>query len=146
MLKTINPHAAGIDIGSEKLFVAVLDGAVRTFDTFTEGLHAVREYLLAAGVRSVAMEATGVYWLPVYEVLEAAGLEVCVVNGAHVKSLPGRKSDMADCQWLAQLHSHGLLRSGFVPDDSIRRLRDYQRLRQDHVRMGTTTCRRPWTA
>lgn len=137
MLKTINPHAAGIDIGSEKLFVAVLDGAVRTFDTFTEGLHAVREYLLAAGVRSVAMEATGVYWLPVYEVLEAAGLEVCVVNGAHVKSLPGRKSDMADCQWRAQLHSHGLLRSGFVPDDSIRRLRDYQRLRQDHVRMGS---------
>jgi transposase len=93
--------------------------------------------LLAEGIRTVAMEATGVYWLPGYEVLEAAGLEVYVVNGAHVKSLPGRKSDMADCQWLATLHSYGLLKSGFVPDEWIRRLRDYQRLRQDHVQMAS---------
>jgi len=97
----------------------------------------VRDHLLAAGVRTVAMEATGVYWIPVCDVLEAAGIEVCVVNGAHVKSLPGRKSDMADCQWLAELHSHGLLRGGFVPPPTIRRLRDYQRLRQDHVRSGS---------
>ena len=136
-LQTINPHAAGIDVGSEQLFVAVVEGPVKVFDTFTESLHAVREHLLAAGVTSVAMEATGVYWLPLYEVLDAAGLEVCVVNGAHVKSLPGRKSDMEDCQWLAKLHSCGLLRTGFVPPATIRRLRDYQRLRQDHVRMGS---------
>lgn len=137
MLKTINPHAAAIDVGSEQLFVAVVDQAVRVFDTFTESLQSLRQHLLDAGVTTVAMEATGVYWLPVYEVLEAAGLEVYVVNGAHVKSLPGRKSDMQDCQWLAELHSLGLLRNGFVPPQTIRRLRDYQRLRQDHIRMGS---------
>lgn len=137
MLQTINPHAAAIDVGSEKLHVAVVNEPVQVFDTFTESLQALRDYLRGAGVTTVAMEATGVYWLPVYEVLEAAGLEVCVVNGGHVKSLPGRKSDMQDCQWLAELHSHGLLRSGFVPPQAIRRLRDYQRLRQDHIRMGS---------
>ena len=137
MLRTINPHVAGIDVGSEQLFVAVVDGPVQVFDTFTESLHALRDHLLGAGVRSVALEATGVYWLALYEVLEAAGIEVCVVNGAHVKSLPGRKSDVADCQWLAELHSHGLLRPGFVPPAQIRRLRDYQRLRQDHIQMGS---------
>lgn len=137
MLQTINPHAAAIDVGSERLHVAVVNAPVRVFDTFTESLHALRDYLHTAGVTTVAMEATGVYWLPVYEVLEAAGLEVCVVNGAHVKSLPGRKSDMQDCQWLAELHSHGLLRAGFVPPQAIRRLRDYQRGRQDHIRMAS---------
>lgn len=135
--KAINPHAGGIDVGSERLYVAVVEGPVKVFEAFTESLHALRDHLLAAGVRTVAMEATGVYWIPVCDVLEAAGIEVCVVNGAHVKSLPGRKSDLADCQWLAELHSHGLLRGGFVPPPTIRRLRDYQRLRQDHVRMGS---------
>jgi len=137
MLRTLNPHAAGIDVGSEQLHVAVVNQPVRVFDTFTDSLDALRDWLVAAGVTTVAMEATGVYWLPVYEVLEAAGLEVCVVNGAHVKSLPGRKSDIQDCQWLAELHSYGLLRSGFVPPSTIRRLRDYQRLRQDHIRMAS---------
>ncbi|MGH8323017.1 MAG: IS110 family transposase [Steroidobacteraceae bacterium] len=137
-MELIHPRAGGIDVGSEKLHVAVCGGPVQVFETFTASLHAVRDYLLSAGVRSVAMEATGVYWLPIYEVLEEAGIEVYVVNGAHVKSLPGRKSDMADCQWLAKLHSHGLLRSGFVPDEWIRRLRDYQRLRQDHVQIASS--------
>lgn len=137
MLPLINPHAGGIDVGSEQLHVAVVGGPVKVFETFTDALHALRDYLVAARVTTVAMEATGVYWLPVYEVLEAAGLEVCVVNGAHVKSLPGRKSDTADCQWVAQLHSHGLLRSGFVPSAAIRGLRDYHRLRQDHVRAAS---------
>lgn len=136
-MDVLRPHAAGIDIGSERLYVATVDGPVRVFETVTPALHALREHLRGAGVRTVAMEATGVYWLPVYAVLEEAGMEVCVVNGAHVKSLPGRKSDMADCQWLATLHSHGLLRSGFVPDEWIRRLRDYQRQRQDHVPLGS---------
>ena len=136
-MRTVNPHAAGIDVGSEKLYVATVNGPVQVFDTFTESLYALRDSLRAAGVTSVAMEATGVYWLAVYEVLEAAGLEVCVVNGAHVKSLPGRKSDLQDCQWLAELHSCGLLRSGFLPSQIIRRLRDYQRLRQDHIRMAS---------
>jgi transposase len=136
-LKTINEHAAGIDVGSEQLYVALVNGTVKVFEAFTESLHALRDYLLASRVRTVAMEATGVYWIPICDVLEAAGIQVCVVNGAHVKSLPGRKSDMEDCQWLAELHSHGLLRGGFVPPPTIRRLRDYQRLRQDHVRMGS---------
>lgn len=137
MLRQMNPHAAGIDVGSEKLFVAIVDGPVRVFDTFTESLHSLVEHLKTAGVRTVAMEATGIYWLPPYEALEAAGIEICVVNGAHVKSLPGRKSDLKDCQWLAELHSHGLLRSSFVPPATIRQLRDYHRLRQDHIQMGS---------
>jgi transposase len=137
-MEVIHPRAGGIDVGSERLYVAVCAGPVKVFDTFTASLHALRDYLVDQGVRTVAMEATGVYWLPVYEVLEEAGIEVFVVNGAHVKSLPGRKSDLADCQWLAKLHSHGLLRSGFVPDAWIRQLRDYQRLRQDHVQMAST--------
>jgi transposase len=137
MVKQVNPHAAGIDVGSEKLFVAVVGGPVQVFDTFTESVAALVHALQAAGVRTVAMEATGVYWLPIYEALEAAGIEACVVNGAHVKNLPGRKSDASDCQWLAELHSVGLLRAGFVPPATIRRLRDYQRLRQDHIRMGS---------
>ena len=137
-MEVIHPGAAGIDVGSERLYVAVAGGPVRVFETFTTALYALRDHLLAAQVRTVAMEATGVYWLPVYEVLEAAGIEVYVVNGAHVKSLPGRKSDMADCQWLATLHGYGLLKSGFVPAQWIRRLRDYQRLRHDHVQMAST--------
>lgn len=136
-MRTVNPHAAGIDVGSETLYVAIVNGPVQVFDTFTESLYVLRDMLLAAGVTTVAMEATGVYWLAVYEVLEAAGLEVCVVNGAHVKSLPGRKSDLQDCQWLAELHSCGRLRSGFWPPALIRRRRDSQRLRQDHIRMAS---------
>jgi len=137
MLRQINPHAAGIDVGSEQFFVAIVDGPVKVFDTFTESLYTLRDHLVAAGVTTVAMEATGIYWLALYEVLDEGGLQVCVVNGAHVKSLPGRKSDIQDCQWLAELHSHGLLRGGFVPDKAIRRLRDYQRLRQDHIRSAS---------
>lgn len=136
-MDVIHPRAGGIDVGSERLYVAVCDGPVQVFDTFTASLHALREHLVEHGVQTVAMEATGVYWLPVFEVLEEAGIEVFVVNGAHVKSLPGRKSDLADCQWLAKLHSHGLLRSGFVPDEWIRRLRDFQRLRADHVQLAS---------
>lgn len=136
-MEKIHRRAAGIDVGSEKLFAAVMDGPVRSFDTFTQSLGELRDHLVSHGVTTVAMEATGVYWLAVYAVLEAGGLEVSVVNGAHAKSLPGRKSDVADCQWLAELHSYGMLRAAFVPPDQIRRLRDYVRLRQDHVQMAS---------
>jgi len=84
----------------------------------------------------VAMEATGVYWLCAYEIIEGAGIEVVVVNGRHVKNVPGRKTDMADCQWIATLHAHGLLRSGFVPSAAVRRLQDYLRLRQDRIALA----------
>jgi transposase len=116
------------------MHVAVVERPVKIFECFTDSLHQLRDYLKAEGVTRVAMEATGVYWLPVYQILEEAGLEICVVNGAHVKNVPGRKTDMLDCQWLAQLHDQGLLRGGFVPPSSIRELRQYARLRQDHVR------------
>lgn len=135
-LTVINPQAAGVDVGSEKMHVSIAGDSPRVFETFTVGLHALRDHLVQAGVTTVAMEATGIYWLPLYEILETAGLPVVVVNGRHVKNLPGRKTDMQDCQWLATLHAHGLLRGGFVPPVAIRRLRDYQRLRQDHLTMA----------
>jgi transposase len=124
---------AAIDVGSEKMHVAIAGGEVKIFECFTDSLHQLRDHLKSQAVTHVAMEATGVYWLPVYVVLEDAGMEVCVVNGAHVKNVPGRKTDLQDCQWLAQLHAQGLLRGGFVPPAQIRKLRQYVRLRQDHV-------------
>jgi hypothetical protein len=136
MLSTLHPHAAGIDAGSTKFFVATPDGAVTAFESFTLELYRLRDHLLARGVTTVAIEATGVYWLVLFEVLETAGLEVCVVNGAHVRNVPGRKSDVQDCQWLQQLHAHGLLRKSFVPPEAIRALRSYTRLREDHIRQS----------
>lgn len=108
------------------------------FGTTTGQLHALLDWLQEQGVRSVAMEATGVYWLCPYEVLEKGGLTVVMVNGKYVKNLPGRKTDMADCQWQATLHAHGLLKPGFVPPEHIRRLQDYLRLRADHVSMAAS--------
>jgi len=134
MLPTINPHAAGIDAGSRQFFVAVPEGPVSSYESHTADLYRLREHLLAHKVETVAMEATGVYWLCLYEILEAAAITVCLVNGAHVKNLPGRKSDVQDCQWLQQLHACGLLRASFVPPDEIRTLRSYTRLREDHIR------------
>jgi transposase len=132
-LPVLDPKAAAIDVGSESLHVSVGGDAPEVFGTFTSDLEALRDWLQRQEVRTVAMEATGVYWLYLYEVLEAAGLKVVVVNGRHVQNVPGRKTDMADCQWLATLHAHGLLRSGFVPPADIRQLQDYQRLRADHI-------------
>jgi len=132
-LPVLDPNAAAIDVGSEKLHVSIAGDAPKVFGTFTGQLEALRDWFKAQGVRTVALEATGVYWLYLYEVLEAAGFEVVVVNGRHVQNVPGRKTDMADCQWLATLHAHGLLRGGFVPPADIRRLQDYQRLRADHL-------------
>lgn len=132
-LSVINPHAAAIDVGSEQLHLSIAGDEPVVFGTVTDEVYRLRDYLKAQGVTTVAMEATGVYWLYAYTVLEAAGLEVVVVNGRHVRNLPGRKTDMADCQWLATLHAHGLLRGGFVPPAAIRRLQDYQRLRADHI-------------
>lgn len=138
MINQINSNAGGVDVGSESLYAAVHGGPVEVFKAFTADLYKVVEFFTRHGVTTVAMEATGVYWIALFDVLEEAGLKPIVVNGAHVKNLPGRKTDMSDCQWLAELHAHGLLRAGFVPDDAVRCLRDYQRLRQDHVQMGST--------
>lgn len=138
-LPEIDPKAAAIDIGSEEMHVSIAGGPPKVFGSTTAQLHALRDYLVSAGVHSVAMEATGVYWLCPYEVLEKAGLEVLMVNGKYVKNLPGRKTDMMDCQWQATLHAHGLLKAGFVPQEHIRRLQDYQRLRADHIAMAASS-------
>jgi transposase len=137
-LPMLDPLAAFVDVGSEHMHVSVGGNRLEVFGTVTSQLHALRDWLLAQGVRSIAMEATGVYWLPLYGVLESAGLEVRMVNGRQTRNLPGRKTDMADSQWGATLHMHGLLHAGFVPPADIRRLQDYLRLRADHVAAAAT--------
>lgn len=132
-LPVLDPLAAFVDVGSEEMYVSIAGGPPEIFGTFTTDLHRLRDWLKDHGVKSVAMEATGVYWLPLYGVLETAGFEVVMVNGRYTRNLPGRKTDMKDCQWGATLHAHGLLRAGFVPPAAIRRLQDYLRLRADHV-------------
>jgi transposase len=136
-LPIINPHAAGVDVGAEKFFASIAGQTPKVYLTVTSQMQQLCEDFKAAGVRTVAMEATGVYWINLYGALEEAGLEVVVVNGAHCRSIPGRKTDMKDSQWLAVLHAHGLLRSGFVPPSDIRRLRDYMRIRSDLVTMAS---------
>ncbi len=134
VLERLNPHVAGIDCGSAEHFVAVPPDRdqtpVRSFPTFTGDLHRLADWLTACRVTSVAMEATGVYWIPIYEILEARGFDVHLVNARHVKNVPGRKSDVSDCEWLRELHSVGLLRGSFRPTDTIVALRAYLRHRQ----------------
>jgi transposase len=136
-LECIEPNAAGIDVGAREIYVAVARDRdpepVRCFSTFTEELRAIAAWLKQCGVASVAMESTGVYWIPLYEVLEEAGLRVCLVNSRHVKHVPGRKSDVSDCQWLQYLHSVGLLRGSFRPEAAICALRALSRHRSNLV-------------
>ena len=132
-LKQINPNAAGIDVGATELYVCVPADRdpepVRVFGTFTYELNNIAVWLKQCGVTSVAMESTGIYWVPLYEVLEAAGFEVKLVNAREVKNLPGRKSDILDCQWIQQLHSYGLLKASFRPPERIVALRSLVRHR-----------------
>ena len=134
----IHPDAAGIDIGAEELVAAVPPGRgegpqVRTFSAFTEGVHALRDWLLSCNVRTVAMESTGNYWLCACLVLEDAGIEVCLVNARHVKGVPGKKTDVCDAVWLQQLHAAGLLRGSFRPKPDVLPLRYLMRHRGDLV-------------
>lgn len=133
-LSTINPDAAGIDVGATFHVVAVPgerdDEPVRTFRTFSGDLHRLADWLKQTGIKTVAMESTGVYWIPVFEILEAHGFEVLLVNARDVKNVPGRKTDVNDAQWLQQLHQHGLLRASFRPRDGVVRLRAYLRHRE----------------
>ena len=128
-----NPAAAGLDIGAEEIWACVPAERdvqpVRAFGTFTPDLQALADWLVQCQVTTVAMESTGVYWIPIYEILEARGFEVSLVNARHLKNVPGRKSDGQDCQWLQRLHSYGLLRASFRPADDIRVLRSYLRQR-----------------
>lgn len=138
VLEILNPHAAGIDIGSKDFYVDAGEEHIKVFTTFTEGCFSLRDYLLSLGITTVAMESTGVYWVILYGVLEESGIDVYLVNGRDVKNLPGRKSDVKDCQWLRQLHSYGLLRKSFIPESDIRIVRSFLRLRQDHIRAAAT--------
>jgi transposase len=130
----LNANAAGIDVGAREHYVAVPPGrdaeAVKRFGAFTEDLHALARWLLQCKVQTVAMESTGVYWIPLYQILEDYGFAVKLVNARHVKHVPGRKTDVQDCQWLQQLESFGLLTSSFRPEAKICVLRSYMRQRE----------------
>lgn len=133
-----HPHAAGIDIGARELVAAVppqstTGPSVRTFTSFTADVEALRDWLLACGIKTVAMESTGNYWITAYDLLEAAGIEVCLVHARHVKGVPGRKTDVQDAAWLQQLHAAGLLRKSYRPAAEIVPLRYLMRHRQNLV-------------
>jgi transposase len=133
-LAQINLNAAGIDIGAEELWVAVPgdrdENNVRSFATFTADLHGLADWLAACHIDTVAMESTGVYWIPLYEILEARGFRVYLVNARHLKNVSGRKTDVLDCQWIQQLHCYGLLSPSFRPPEQIVALRSLVRHRE----------------
>ena len=137
-LKQVNLNAAGIDVGATAHFVCVPEGRdaqpVQSFGAFTADLQAMADWLARCGVTTVAMEATGVYWIPLFELLERRGFEVKLVEPRRLKHVPGRKSDVLDCQWIQQLHTFGLLCGSFRPEDSICVLRSFVRQRQTLVR------------
>jgi transposase len=134
------PHAAGVDIGAREIFVAVPHDPeaqpVRKFATFTEDLWRLADWLQGCGVTTVAMESTGVFWIPLYELLEQRGLKPCVVNARHMKNVPGRRTDWHECQWIQFLHSVGLLRAAFRPEEQVCAVRAIVRHRQQLVEMA----------
>ena len=140
MLPVMHQDAAGVDIGAEEIFVAVPadrdEESVRSFDTFTRNLHQLADWLEKCRVRTVAMESTGVYWIPLYQILETRGFQVFLVNAQHVKNVPGRKSDVSDCQWIQYLHSVGLLKASFRPPDEICAIRSLWRHRESLIQMA----------
>jgi transposase len=138
VLDQINLHAAGLDIGSEEIWACVAAGrdepSVRVFPTFTVDLHSLADWLTACQIETVAMESTGIYWIPVYEILESRGFEVYLVNARHIKNVPGRKTDILDCQWIQQLHTYGLLSASFRPPEEICAIRALARHRDNLIR------------
>ena len=141
-LPELKANAAGIDIGSREVFVAVPADrdrdSVQSFPTFTEDLHRLADWLKQCRIETVAMESTGVYWIPLFQILEARGFEVCLVNAQHVHHVPGRKSDVLDCQWLQYLHSVGLLKASFRPEQDVCAVRSLLRHREGLVQMACT--------
>lgn len=140
-LPVIEPNAAGIDVGATEIFVAVPADRdpepIRCFPTFTVDLERVADWLQQCQIRTVAMESTGVYWIPLFQILEKRKLDVRLVNAHHVKNVPGRKTDVEDCQWIQHLHSVGLLRGSFRPDDEICAIRSLWRHRDNLIQMAT---------
>jgi transposase len=139
-LPILQPHAAGIDVAAEEIFVAVPADRdpepVRRYRTFTPDLHELADWLTRCGIRSVAMESTSVYWIPLHQVLEERGFEIYLVNAHYLKNVPGRKSDAADCQWIQYLHSVGLLRASFRPPAEICAVRSLWRHRENLLQMA----------
>src|SRR5882672_10411684 len=142
ILEPIQPNAAGIDVGATEIYVAIpVDRnpqPVRRFLSFTDDLQALADWLQKCGIQTVAMESTRVYWIPLFQILEARGIQVCLVNARHVKHVPGRKSDVMDCQWLQYLHSVGLLRASFRPEQDVCAVRSLLRHRESLVQMACT--------
>jgi transposase len=142
LLSCLNLNAAGVDIGATEIYIAVPGDRdpqpVRCFPTFTEDLHAAAAWLKACHIETVAMESTGVYWIPLFQILEARGFKVFLVNAHHVKNVPGRKSDVSDCQWLQYLHSVGLLRGSFRPEQAVCSVRSILRHRDSLVQMASS--------
>ena len=138
----INPHAAGVDLGSREHWVAVPQGrapqSMRCFGTFTGDLQALADWLKECEVTSVAMEATGVYWIPLFQLLERRGFEVLLVNARQIKNVSGRKTDVLDCQWIQRLHTYGLLGGSFRPADPYCVVRSYLRYRDELVGARST--------
>src|SRR5437773_75177 len=145
-LEIVHPDAAGIDVGGSEHWVAVSPDRdpepVRRFGCFTADLREMGQWLVQKGVRSVALQSTGVYWMPVFEVLEQHGLEVYLVNAQHTKNVPGRKSDVQECQWLLKLHAFGLLNNSFQPTDEIRIARTLWRQRGNLVAEASSVIQR----
>lgn len=141
VLHCLNKNAAGVDVGATEIYIAVPPDRdpqpVRRFATFTEDLHAAANWLKTCHIDTVAMESTGVYWIPLFQILEARGLHVLLVNARHVKNVPGRKSDVADCQWVQYLHSVGLLRGSFRPEQLVCSVRSILRHRDSLVKMAS---------
>jgi len=141
-LPPLNLNAAGIDVGSRKHYVAVPPGRdpqpIRSFETFTCDLQQLADWLQACGIDTVAMESTGVYWIPIYQILESRGFQVHLVNAHHVKNVPGRKTDILDCQWIQKLHTFGLLNASFRPANEICVLRSYLRQRENLIASAST--------
>lgn len=147
-LRNLEPNAAGVDVGSTQIYVSVPPDRdaqpVRCFATFTEDLHAAAEWLRACRIDTVAMESTSVYWIPFFQILEARGFKVFLVNARHVKNVPGRKTDVEDCQWLQYLHTVGLLRASFRPERAVCNVRSILRHRDSLVQMASVQCKKLW--
>jgi hypothetical protein len=136
----LEPNACGIDVGARQMYVAVPPdrdaNPVRIFETFSEDLEKLADWLVSCGVKTVAMESTGVYWIPIYEILERRRLRPQLVDARHMKNVPGRRTDWHECQWLQYLHSVGLLRSAFRPDEEVCAVRALMRHRKDLTEMA----------
>lgn len=136
-MKKIRTNVAGIDIGAKRVFTSIEGQPVVSHFTFTEDFLLLRDYLLKHKVKTVAMEATGVYWVILYDILGESGIDVWLVDGRQTKQVPGRKTDVKDCQWIQELHSYGLLNRCLVVDADIKELRSYLRLREGHINNST---------